>query len=275
MGMGYVHTSNIAQRLGNTILVLWYDEFEKLDADFMLAERARNSVLDRYLTHRESLDREAGITPGRCFRDGRITQARLHSGHIFTDDFHEAVLEPPTHSRLTVAITAWHKVLVRLRVRTARPDKRMVGASIPWTGIMSIACLSLQVLQQDKVMRAFAWLLEAAASQMTVEDYTKLAGLIGFARHALAMPKQTASIMYEPLRSGFEKSRGPHTKVDSTSRRRTHWQIWSARLLTAHGAPCTRSLPRAVSIPTRQSRAFVWFQDAAVEGTLFPALGAY
>ena len=275
MGMGYVHTSNVAQRLGNSIVVLWYREFAELERDFIVEERARNSVLDQYLQHRKRLDSESGVTQESCLVDGRISQARLHTGHIFTDDFHGAVLEPPGHSRLAVAITAWYRVLTRLNVRSAKPEKRMAGASIPWTGIVSIACLALQVLQQEKVMRAFAWLLEAAAGQMVVEDYMKLAGLIGFARHALAMPKQAAAIMYEPLRAGFEKSQGPRTTVKSTSRRRTHWQVWSGRLLTAHGAPCTRSLPKAVAVPEGRSRAFVFFQDAAVEGTNFPALGAY
>ena len=275
MGMGYVHSSNIAQRLSNTVLVMWYRELESLDSQFLRAERKTNQLLDEYLRRRGGLDESNGFTAEHSLKNGKISQSRLHSCHIFTDDFHATVLEPPHHSRLTVAIAAWHKVLSSLNIRPARPDKRMVGASIPWTGIISIACLALQVLQQEKVMRAFAWLLEAASGQMTVEDYNKLAGLVGFARHALALPKQTAAIMWEPLRKGFEKARGPLTKVESTARRRKHWQIWTSRLLTALGAPCTRSLPRANDEPSGQTRAFVWFQDAAVEGTNFPALGAY
>ena len=219
MGMGYVHTSNIAQRLSSTILVLWYKEFERMEAQFITAERARNPVLHQWMVHREKMDSNSGFQPGQSFKDGKIKQARLHAGHFFTDDFHGAILEPPHHSRLTVAITAWHATLSKLRVRTARPCKRMVGASIPWTGIISIACLALQVLQQERVMRAFAWLLEAASGQMSVDDYNKLAELIGFARYALAMEKRTAAIMWEPLRAGFEKSRGPATKVEASTGR--------------------------------------------------------
>ena len=49
MGMGYVHTSNIAQRLSNTILVLWYKEFEQLEVEFMQEERDRNPILHQWL----------------------------------------------------------------------------------------------------------------------------------------------------------------------------------------------------------------------------------
>ena len=143
--------------------------------------------------------------------------------------------------------------------RRASHRRNAVGVrkvKVDWTGIVSIACLALQVLQHEKVMRVFAWLVEAAAGEMVVEDYMKLAGLIGFARHALAMPKQTAAIVYEPLRAGFEKSKGPRTTIKSTSRRRTHWQLWSTRILTAHGAPCTRSLPKAVGGGSRSQQGF-------------------
>ena len=39
MGMGYVHTSSVAQRLSITVLLRWYQIFKELDAPFLAAER--------------------------------------------------------------------------------------------------------------------------------------------------------------------------------------------------------------------------------------------
>ena len=81
-----------------------------------------------------------------------------------------------------------------------------------------IACLALQVLQQSKVTKAYAWLAIATSGTMIYDDYNKLAGLISFARYALALPNNTAGIMFEPMRAGFEKERGSSTVIQATKR---------------------------------------------------------
>jgi hypothetical protein len=139
---------------------MWYEQFEEMDRPFMEKEAQRNSMLAAWRRHRRGLD------AAQC-------QDRLHTGHFYTDDFSAAVLEPPHHSRIKTAVTAWHMVTSRLGIRTARPEKRMVGATIPWTGVVMIACLALQVLQQSKVTKAYAWLAIAASGTMIYDDCTK------------------------------------------------------------------------------------------------------
>ena len=48
VGMGYVHTSNIAQRLSITALIRWYQLSKELDAPFLAEERKTNKLLDQY-----------------------------------------------------------------------------------------------------------------------------------------------------------------------------------------------------------------------------------
>ena len=74
--MGYVHTSNVAQRFSITVLLRWYQIFKELDAPFLAAERKKNKVQDQYLFTRAAMPQN---------KDQQ--QDRLHSGHIFTDDF--------------------------------------------------------------------------------------------------------------------------------------------------------------------------------------------
>ena len=271
MGMGYVHTSNVAQRLSITVLLRWYQIFKELDAPFLAAERKKNKVLDQYLTTRAAMPQN---------KDQQ--QDRLHSGHIFTDDFTAYILQPPHHSRVTTGLVAWRKTLSELGIRPAAVRKRMVGASLPWIGILSIACLGIFSLQQKHVTRALAWIVTAAAGLLNVEEYHKLAGLINFACSALSLPASTMSIFWEPMRKGFEKDEGSPstTLIRSTARRRTHWQIWSSRLVQTHGATVDQLFRDQkdganVPAPLRSLRYFVWFTDAAIKGTHFPALGGY
>lgn len=162
MGMGCYHTSNIAQRFSNTLVIAWYAEFARLDEAFMQQEVARNSKLRAWLEHRVCLP--ANATEQK--QDG------LHSAHAFTDDFHASILEPPHHSRLATGITAWHNVTLKYRVLTAAPRKRAVGlgASITWTGVIVLSCLALIALPQDKVIRALHWLVEAAAQTPSLQS---------------------------------------------------------------------------------------------------------
>ena len=271
MGMGYVHTSNVAQRLSITVLLLWYKRFAALDASFIKKECETNKVLEQYLSTRAAMPQNTDQP-----------QNRLHSGHIFTDDFTGFILEPPGHSRVTTALVAWRMTLQELGIKPAKVSKRMVGASLPWTGILSIACLGIFSLQQKHVTRALAWLVTTAAGLLNVEEYTKLAGLVNFACGALSLPASAMSIFWEPMRKGFEKDRGPAavTLVESTPRRRTHWDIWSKKLVNTHGATVDQLFKddkkgAVLPAPLRSKRYFTWFTDAAIRGTHFPALGGY
>ena len=271
MGMGYVHTSNVSQRLSITVLIRWYQIFQELDAPFIAKERTTNKLLDQYLTTRAAMPQNKDQP-----------QDRLHSGHIFTDDFTAYILQPPHHSRVTTGLVAWKKTLDEFGIRPAAVRKRMVGASLPWIGILSMACLGIFSLQQKHVTRALAWIISAAAGLLNVEEYHKLAGLINFACSALSLPASAMSIFWEPMRKGFEKDKGSPstTLIKSTTRRRTHWQIWSSRLVQAHGATVDQLFRDQkdganVPAPIRSLRYFVWFTDAAIKGTHFPALGGY
>ena len=103
-----------------------------------------------------------------------------------------------------------------------------------------------------------------------------------FACNALSLLASAMSIFWEPMRRGFEKDKGSPstTLITSTARRRTHWQIWSSRLVQTHGATVDRLFRDQkdganVPAPVRSLRYFVWFTDAAIKGTHFPALGGY
>lgn len=267
MGLGFIHTSNIAQRFGITIVHMWWLEFKVLDDAFMEAAAKRHPILRAWLEHREKME-QRGVLP----------EARLEAAHIYTDDMHMLLLEPPhgEGSRLLLAIQAWYKVTTLLGIRTASPEKRLAGACVPWIGLAFVSCLGLLVVPAEKTHRALVQLVQAAAGALTVEDYQKLVGLLGFIRFALGLPKWQLAIAFEPMRKGGEAQQGLQTVVKATPRRCKTWRHWALQMLNAHGAPCTMALPSAAEQELQRARrVFVWYGDAAVKGTKSPALAGY
>ena len=188
MGMVYVHTSIISQRFTNSKIHLFLYEFREADRAFITEEREINKVFDDYLADRSSLS-----------TTNQLSESRLESVHGYTDDIKGMVLEPPNHSRLAVMLAVWYKLCIKLGIRTAAPCKRIAGSTNRYLGIISLAILAIQVLPQDKVMRALAGLTLVASGHQSSEEYNKLVGLLGFTQYALSLPRASTRTVYEPM----------------------------------------------------------------------------
>jgi site-specific DNA-cytosine methylase len=263
MGMGYWHTSNVAQRFGNTVIQIVLKEFDKLDAPFLEEEASRLPVLRAWLEHR-----------GKLQANAVWNQARLAAASLYTDDSFFMVLVPPDGQRLVRFLSVWHRVTGELRIRMAAPAKRMIGVAVPYTGVLHLSLLGLEVIPRDKTQRGMLKLVEACSGKMLLEDYEKLVGLLGFIRFVLKLKHSTMSVCYEPLKDKYDASKGPGSRVLNTVRRVKVWHAWIDRLLSVHGAPATVVLPDAP--PAEPSvRQLVWSGDAAMEGTKYPGMCGY
>ena len=103
---------------------------------------------------------------------------------------------PPHRSRVATGLIVWRKTLSELGIRPLTVRKRMIGASLPWIGILDIACLGIFSLQQKHVTTGAG--LDNHSN--CVEKYHKLAGVINFACGALSLPASAMSIFWEPMR---------------------------------------------------------------------------
>jgi hypothetical protein len=130
-------------------------------------------------------------------------------------------------------------------------------------------------LPQEKVLRIVAWLTEAMAGTIVFRDYEKVAGLISFARFALNLPKGTLNKIFSPMQRGAEKDQGAAQRIRNTKDRVKVWELWTQRVLSAHGAPANWAIENPPDTLGPSHRVVVWHQDAAIEGTEYPALGAY
>ena len=90
------------------VLIRLYQMFKELDAPFLAEGRKTNKLLDQYLATRAAMPQNKDQP-----------QDRLHSGHIFTDDFTAYIIQAPHHIRVTTGLMAWRKTLNELGIKPA------------------------------------------------------------------------------------------------------------------------------------------------------------
>jgi hypothetical protein len=266
MGMGYVHTSNIAQRLANSVVQIFLRKFAEVDAPFLAAESKQFPILKAYLEHRSRLPQSA-----HC-----ISEARLITMHAYTDDFIWSAITPLDQSRAVRATEVWKSVCDSLGLITAEARKRQTGCTVEYTGVISNAVLGLSVIPQAKTMKCLAGLALCISGRQTFDPYRKMFGLISYVRYVLNLPASTVSAVKQPLRGEHEAGLGGACTIRVTNGRVKQWVAWADRMVSAHGAPITRSIRLALDLPFElDMRMFVWHGDAAILGTNFPALAGY
>jgi hypothetical protein len=261
MGLGYVHTSNLAQRFGNSIVMMFLLDFDELDAPFLVEECARLPVLNAWVAHRRGLKAHK-----------HWNQARLCSATLFTDDTAIRVVVPKDGGRLVRALTAWNGLLLKLGLRTCSPEKKQLGFSVTWCGVLHLCMLGLVVIPEDKIQRTLLKLNVATSGHLAICDYESLVGMLGFVCFILKLNRSTMTALYEPLK--LKGVSGPQSRVIPSRKLVNVWNKWAERLVTAHGAPITVALPSVEPIYSGK-RTFVWYGDAAVKGTRFPGLCGY
>ena len=259
MGMGYVPSSNVAQRFNNTVVIIFMKEFHKEIAPLLEAAMREIPILKAWWEHRKRLEGE---------------QAKVMNVNIYTDDMYGVILTPPDMTWVVVATEVWRRVTWALGLPTAGPDKRMAGAAVPWIGGLPLPMLGLMVITQNKTNKVLVGLAEAIAGKSQFEGYRKLVGLISFIRYILKLRRRTMNMVNEPLKGTHEAAGGNATTIKNSTARVNQWNEWITRMQTAHGAPCTVAMPNAAA-PEKHSRLHVWYMDAAIKGTTQPGIAGY
>lgn len=259
LGFGHVFASNIAQRFSNAVVQIFLAEFDKMDAPFLEADRARYPVLDAWVQHRSQLDSHSE----------QYNQARLLAANMYCDDLLAQVVGT---QRAVRAKVCWYRVTRTLNLLTAEPRKRLTGLRIPWTGLEYLPMLGIILIPEAKTTAALAVLALAERGRCEVGTaYRPLMGLIQFLRYVLRLPRTTVAWMLEPLRSGNEIDSGPSTWVRPSPERKTQWREWRQRLISTHCASYTTVLPETQN-PPLTTRAAAWHGDAALAGTVAPGM---
>jgi len=176
--------------------------------------------------------------------------------------------------RAARAIRVWFRVTGMLRVITAVPRKRIGGCMVPWTGMEYNSVFGAVVVPVEKEVSAQAKLLSAEHGALDVAEYRQMMGLLEFICYVLVLGRSVMYTMYEPLCAGGEIDHGTSTKVKAHPWRVKLFRLWRERLSCARFALCSHVLSTE-PLACLMARCFVWYADAALKGTVHPALCGY
>ena len=166
---GISMASNIAQRGANAFVLVFLEEFAKLDAPFLQQEAERHPKFAEWLKIRENL--------------GPL-QAALMWMFCFTDD---PIWVVAGADRVVRVLKLWRCVSHLFGLLPAHPDKHAIGLNVEWLGIIHHIFFGLTEVPERKALKAIVGLTAATNSEMLAADGLSLLGLMEHIRHALGI----------------------------------------------------------------------------------------
>ena len=233
MTMGLSPSSQIAQRLANALMLVFY---QKLDAAIEAAELSVEPEAALLLDARAALP-----------HDAFGTQARMFSAVQFTDD---PAIQVVGVERMVLAIRVWHEMLGPdgCNFMYAKMAKWQLSVGVVWCGAGIAPSLGAVWIPKAKSMRAAASIDEAARGELSAESYRQLLGFIEHLRVPLGIPRRVATWLWEPLRgTGGVLAESDHVMV--SARVRGYLELCRSALLNRPGASILSVIKRLPALP--------------------------
>ena len=259
LGFGTHGASNIAQRLSDAIMVMYYEDMDEAEAAAGIAEGER-----AWLEGRLALMRKQGAP---CHFIRRFTAApsavlpdiaaplsvaeipsgyvcpelRLYSGYMYTDDNELLFVGVDRSLR---GLRAWKRLVTRINLLMAIDEKRSLGTWCKWLGVLVISGLGLIAVPKAKILRASEAISLTLGGGADFQTYRSLCGLL---EHLLAVVLRGRNVMhglYRPHGPEGASRFGPSAMVECDELMRKQLERWRALLVRACGASVKRALLR-------------------------------
>jgi hypothetical protein len=293
LGFGTHGASNIAQRLSDAIMVMYYEEMDEAEAAVGLADsHAEREWLEERLAmmrrrgapchpiRRFTLDPQevppeiAAPTSLAAIPEGYVCpELRLYSGYMcmYTDD--NELLFVGVRRTLR-GLRVWKQIVLRINLLMAIDEKRSLGTWCKWLGVLLVAGLGLVVVPKAKILRAseaIALTLDGAADFQT---YRSLCGLL---EHLLAVILRGRNVMhglYQPHGPGGASQGGPAAIVVCDELMRKQLERWQKLLVRACGVSVKQALLRS-ELETLPTMHLDLTSDACYAEVLTAGIGGY
>ena len=236
LGFGCHMASNMAQRFSEAIMVMFREDMDAADADFICADCDPRLSFAQWREGRISA--AAAATPPTTVE----VQLRLYAVHIFTDDPAFVVVGVQRALRL---LRVWRSLVVRIGLIMAIPEKRVLGVWAPWLGMVLLPQLGLVVISPDKLLRSAKTLTDAVEGVTTFDVYRSLIGLLEHFRGIYQLGRQVMYGLYEPHNPEHGAAQfGPATPVYPSVLMLKQLRAWLRRVRTAGGVSVLSSIRR-------------------------------
>ena len=262
LGFGTHGASNIAQRLSDAIMVMYYEDMDTAEAEAGLAgsEEERRWLEDRLAVMRR---RGSPCHPIRRFTNdpsqiapdipaptsiadipaGYVCpELRLYSGYMYTDD-NELLFVGVL--RTLRGLRVWRLLVTRINLLMAIEAKRSLGTWCKWLGVVLVAGLGLVLVPKAKILRANEALSLTLQGRSDFQTYRSLCGLL---EHLLAVVLRGRNVMhglYRPHGPDGAAREGPSAIVECDDLMQKQLRRWQHLLTHACGVSVKRALLRS------------------------------
>ena len=291
LGFGLHGSSNLAQRLSDALVVLYYED---MDSEYFAPGASFSAAEQEWLEHRLAMQRREGepcvdirqwtasprdrkleIPAPPHLRDippGYVCpQLRPYRCYFFTDDAQMLAVG----IRLKIlSLRVWRRLTNRMRLRMAIAEKRSLGTWCKWIGVLLITSLGLVVVTRDKILRASAAITEALSNLMEFHAYRSLCGLLEHLRAVNLRGRNVMHGLYRPHGPGGASQDGPTGVVTCDTLMRGQLMRWRHLLTDSCGVSVKRALKRE-NLETLPSVSFELFSDACYADIAIPGIGGY
>ena len=261
LGFGTHGASNLAQRLSDAIVVMFYEDMDAMEAEAM-GHAASNELA--WLEERLALMRRKGEA---CHDFRRFTQLpahrlpdipapakvgdiphgyvcpqlRLYSAYMYTDD--NQLLFVGTE-RTIRGLRAWRLLVTRINLRMAIDEKRSLGTWSKWLGALILAGLGLVVVPKEKILRASQAVTLVLEGGAEFHVYRSLCGLLEHLRAISLRGRNVMHGLYRPHGPDGASREGPNALVKCDELMRKQLERWRRMLTHACGVSVKQALLR-------------------------------
>ena len=257
LGFGGMPASNIAQRFSEALLHIFRRRMDREDQDISDAD-ARPSYAEwrqSRLLVKQPHDSELSAA------EWRQAQQRLYFVHMYTDDPFFGVVGV---QRALALLRVWRRLTLDTKLIMAIPEKRNLGTSLIWLGVLFLAGLGLVIIPTNKRLRAAVAARQAAQGEQDFATYRSLIGLLEHIRGVTREPRAVMHGLYEPHREEARTGAGPSMEVVPRAFNEAQLKRWVHRLSNVAGASVLAALDKR-QIPRTDAVAFVASADAATD----------
>ena len=226
LGFGTHGASNIAQRAGDALLVLFRDLADEAEA---AAGDDGNPQVAEWRRRRQAAQQTSGepchATRRYAALDNTLSdihpfpptevcpQLRLYFACQYTDDPFFAVVGSRRAIRL---LREWRRLTTIVKLRMAVPEKRSLGCWSLWLGVLFFASLGLVVVPIHKLLRARECIARVLNGGVEFQEYRRLIGLLEHLRSVNLRGRNVMHGLYEPHGPTGASRNGPSGLVRPT-----------------------------------------------------------
>ena len=207
LGFGGMPASNIAQRFSEALLFIFRRWMDREDAAISSADGR-----PAYAEYRRDRDRvQQPATSKLSPEEWKVAQQRLYFVHMYTDD---PIFGVVGVKRALALLSTWRKLTLGVRLIMAIPEKRNLGTSLLWLGVLFLAGLGLVIIPRNKRVRAARAAQQAVQGELDFGAYRALIGLLEHIRGVTNMQRAIMHGLYDPHKLEAKEAAGPSMAVE-------------------------------------------------------------